>query len=43
MIPLPNAADPSSAAEAGADTIHWAFDEHHHRLRAITSRVQPRF
>jgi isocitrate dehydrogenase kinase/phosphatase len=34
---------PSSLAAGGADTIHWAFDEHQHRLRAITRRVQQRF
>ncbi len=35
--------DPASPAERGADTIHWAFDEHQHRLRAITHRVKERF
>lgn len=35
--------NPNGAAERGADTIHWAFDEHHHRMRAITLRVQQRF
>jgi isocitrate dehydrogenase kinase/phosphatase len=39
-MPLMN---PTSAAERGADTIHWAFDEHQHRLRALTRRVQQRF
>lgn len=27
----------------GADTIHWAFDDHRQQVRAITSRVQQRF
>jgi isocitrate dehydrogenase kinase/phosphatase len=36
-------AAPASAAERGADTIHWAFDEHQHLLGAITRRVQQRF
>jgi isocitrate dehydrogenase kinase/phosphatase len=35
--------DATSAAERGADTIHWAFDEHQHRQSAITRRVQQRF
>jgi isocitrate dehydrogenase kinase/phosphatase len=35
--------DPASAAERGADTIHWAFDEQQHRLHAITRRVRERF
>jgi len=35
--------DPASTAERGADTIHWAFDEYQHRLRAITHRVKERF
>jgi isocitrate dehydrogenase kinase/phosphatase len=35
--------DPASAAERGADIIHWAFDEHQHLLRAITRRVHERF
>lgn len=35
--------DLANAAERGADTIHWAFDEHQHRLRSITRRVQQRF
>jgi isocitrate dehydrogenase kinase/phosphatase len=39
----PSAPDPSSLAAHGADTIHWAFDEHQHRLRAITRRVRQRF
>jgi isocitrate dehydrogenase kinase/phosphatase len=35
--------DPVGTAERGADTIHWAFDEYQHRLRAITHRVRERF
>ena len=35
--------DPATTAERGADTIHWAFDEDQHRLRAITHRVKERF
>ncbi len=35
--------DLASAAARGADTIHWAFDEHRQRVRAITCRVQQRF
>jgi isocitrate dehydrogenase kinase/phosphatase len=27
----------------GADTIHWAFDDHRQQVRAITRRVQQRF
>lgn len=43
MTPPSAAADPPRLAAGGADTIHWAFDEHQHRLRAITRRVQQRF
>jgi len=39
----PSAAAPPGLVERGADTIYWAFDEHQHRLRAITRRVQQRF
>jgi isocitrate dehydrogenase kinase/phosphatase len=35
--------DFSSAVARAADTIHWAFDEHQLRLRAITQRVRQRF
>jgi len=35
--------DLPSAAARGAETIHQAFDEHHHALRAITRRVRRRF
>ncbi|HYG64436.1 MAG TPA: bifunctional isocitrate dehydrogenase kinase/phosphatase [Thermoanaerobaculia bacterium] len=31
------------AASRAADIIHWAFDEHQLRLRAITQRVRQRF
>lgn len=34
---------PAGPVERGADTIHWAFDEHQHLQRAITHRVQERF
>jgi isocitrate dehydrogenase kinase/phosphatase len=37
------ASDLAGAAARAADTIHWAFDEHHQRERAITRRVQGRF
>jgi isocitrate dehydrogenase kinase/phosphatase len=33
----------ASIVARGADTIHWAFDEHHQRLRGITRRVRQRF
>jgi len=35
--------DLQSLSARVADTIHWGFDEHQHRLRAITHRVQQRF
>jgi isocitrate dehydrogenase kinase/phosphatase len=35
--------DLPSALARGADSIHWAFDEHHQRLRGITRRVHQRF
>lgn len=33
---------PTTAAR-GADTIHWAFDDLHQRVRAVTHRVRQRF
>jgi isocitrate dehydrogenase kinase/phosphatase len=33
---------PTTAAR-GADTIHWAFDDFHQRVRAVTHRVRQRF
>lgn len=33
---------PATAAR-GADTIHWAFDDLHQRVRAVTHRVRQRF
>jgi isocitrate dehydrogenase kinase/phosphatase len=33
----------ASAVAQGADTIHWAFDDHRQQVRAITRRVQQRF
>jgi isocitrate dehydrogenase kinase/phosphatase len=35
--------DLSTAAARGADTIHWAFDDFHQRVRAVTHRVRQRF
>lgn len=35
--------DLQNAAARGADTIHWAFDDYHQRLRSITNRVRQRF
>ncbi|HKH46164.1 MAG TPA: bifunctional isocitrate dehydrogenase kinase/phosphatase [Thermoanaerobaculia bacterium] len=35
--------DLSTAATRGADTIHWAFDDFHQRVRAVTHRVRQRF
>ncbi|HYU34537.1 MAG TPA: bifunctional isocitrate dehydrogenase kinase/phosphatase [Thermoanaerobaculia bacterium] len=35
--------DLPTAAARGADTIHWAFDDFHQRVRAVTHRVRQRF
>lgn len=35
--------DLASTVVQGADTIHWAFDDHRQQVRAITRRVQQRF
>ena len=35
--------DLESAVDRAADTIHWAFDDYHRRVRAITGRVRQRF
>lgn len=35
--------DLPTAAARGADTIHWAFDDLHQRVRAVTHRVRQRF
>ena len=35
--------DLESAVARAADTIRWAFDEYHQRVRAITGRVRQRF
>lgn len=35
--------DLASTVARAADTIHWAFDEHQLRLRAVTQRVRQRF
>jgi isocitrate dehydrogenase kinase/phosphatase len=35
--------DLPAAAARGADTIHWAFDDFHQRVRAVTHRVRQRF
>lgn len=35
--------DLASIVAQGADTIHWAFDDHRQQVRAITRRVQQRF
>lgn len=35
--------DLESAVARAADTIHWAFDDYHRRVRAITGRVRQRF
>jgi isocitrate dehydrogenase kinase/phosphatase len=37
------AVDLASTVARAADTIHWAFDEHQLRLRAVTQRVRQRF
>ena len=35
--------DLPTAAARGAATIHWAFDDFHQRVRAVTHRVRQRF
>lgn len=35
--------NPPGAVARAADIIHWAFDDHQQRLRAITRRVEQRF
>src|SRR6185295_3164106 len=35
--------DLPTAAARGADTIHWAFDDFHQRVRSVTHRVRQRF
>jgi isocitrate dehydrogenase kinase/phosphatase len=35
--------DLATAAARGADTIHWAFDDLHQRVRGVTHRVRQRF
>lgn len=35
--------DLPTIAARGADTIHWAFDDFHQRVRAVTHRVRQRF
>jgi len=37
------ALDVEGAVGRAADTIHWAFDEYHQRVRAITGRVFQRY